>query len=71
MTPHNEYVEQLFRCHYCGTRYHWEKSNSWSLKMSFCSQAHERQFNGFAIEDIFAVKRNEPQSYQLVEVVGR
>lgn len=39
--------------------------------MSFCSLDHERQFNGFAIEDIFAVERFPFQSYQFEELVGR
>ncbi len=64
-------MEELSRCQYCGARYHWRKSGSWSLKMSFCSLDHERQFNGFAIEDIFAVERFPFQSYQFEELVGR
>jgi hypothetical protein len=38
--------------------------------MTFCSQEHERQFNGFAIEDIFALERF-PHSFQIEELVGR
>lgn len=39
--------------------------------MTFCSLEHEREFNGFAIEDIFAVERFPFQSYQFEELVGR
>ncbi len=62
-------MEVLNKCRYCGTRYHWQKSSSWSLKMQFCSREHERAFNGCAIEDIFAVERIP--SFQLEELVGR
>lgn len=61
-------MEALVRCQYCGTKYHWKKSGSWSLKMTFCSVEHERAFNGTAIEDIFAVER---MSYQITELVGK
>jgi len=63
-------VEELSRCKYCGTRYHFRKSTSWSLKMQFCSREHERAFNGCTIEDIFAVERF-PFSFVFAELAGR
>ena len=44
-------------CDYCGIPYHWRKSSSRYLKMTFCSHTCEVSENGASIENMLAVER--------------
>ena len=48
-------VGSLIRCHKCGTSYHWEKSGSKYLKMTYCGVICEIADNGRTIENLLLV----------------
>ncbi len=45
--------EALSTCVRCGMPYHWRKSSSWTLKMTYCSTLCERGGLGFTLETFF------------------
>lgn len=51
-------MDALRTCERCGQKYHWRKSTSKSLKLTFCSQLCEARA-GCTIEDLMRAQRDE------------
>lgn len=58
-------IDPIRECRHCGLRYHWQKSPSSSLKMTYCGSLCERADLGFTIE---ALLRVEPKQTGLTVV---